>query len=102
MSFKKILVLLLALVMALSIVACGGTEDPADSTDPTVTDPADTDPADTVETITVAEALELCGDVGNITTERYYIRATVKTVSNAEYGGMVIYDETGEITVYGT
>lgn len=96
MNFKKILLLLLALVMALSIVACGNTTDPVD------TDPVDTDPADEVETITIAEALELCGDVGNITTERYYIRATVKTVSNAEYGSMVIYDETGEISVYGT
>ena len=100
MNFKKILLLLLALVMALSIVACGNT--PADSTDPVGTDPVDTDPADEVETVTIAEALELCGDVGNITSERYYIRATVKTVSNAEYGSMVIYDETGEISVYGT
>ncbi len=55
-----------------------------------------------VKVLTVAEALELCGEPGNLTTERYYIRATVKSVTNPQYGAMVIYDETGEISVYGT
>ena len=54
------------------------------------------------ETITIAEALELCGEKGNITTERYYIRATVKSITNPAYGAMVIEDETGSIPVYGT
>ena len=54
------------------------------------------------QTITIAEALALCGNPGDKTTERYYIRALIKTVTNAEYGTMVIYDETGEISVYGT
>lgn len=53
-------------------------------------------------TVTVAKALELCGEPGNITEERYYIRATVKTVSNVSYGEMYIEDESGEIYVYGT
>ena len=52
--------------------------------------------------ITVAEALELCGEPGNLTTERYYVRGIVKTVTNPTYGAMVIYDETGEIAVYNT
>ena len=52
--------------------------------------------------LTVAEALELCGEPGNLTTERYYVRGTVKTVTNPAYGAMIIYDETGEISVYGT
>ena len=55
-----------------------------------------------IKVLTVAEALELCGEPGNLTTERYYVRGTVKTVSNPAYGAMVIYDETGEISVYGT
>lgn len=55
-----------------------------------------------IQTITIAEALALCGEPGHITTERYYIRALIKTVTNAQYGSMVIYDETGEISVYGT
>ena len=54
------------------------------------------------ETINVAKALELCGDPGNITTERYYVRATVSTIKNGAYGEMYLVDETGEIYVYGT
>ncbi len=55
-----------------------------------------------ITTITIAQALELCGAEGNITTERYYIRATVVSITNAAYGAMIIADETGEIPVYGT
>jgi len=29
------------------------------------------------QTITIAQALELCGEPGNVTTESYYIRAIV-------------------------
>ncbi len=57
---------------------------------------------DEIKVITIAEALELCGEEGNITEERYYIRATVKTIVNATYGQMIITDATGEISVYGT
>ena len=53
-------------------------------------------------TVTVAEALELCGEPGNITTERYYVRATVSSIKNGAYGEMYLVDETGEIYVYGT
>ena len=52
--------------------------------------------------ITIAKALELCGEPGNITTNRYYIRATIKSISSSQYGSMIIADETGEISVYGT
>ena len=55
-----------------------------------------------MKVITIAEALELCGEEGNVTEERYYIRATVKTIVNANYGQMIITDATGEISVYGT
>ena len=57
---------------------------------------------ETYTTITVAEALELCGESGNITTDRYYVRATVKTVSNVSFGEMTLVDDSGEIYVYGT
>ena len=62
------------------------------------------DEGDTEEypVITIAEAKELCGEPGNITTERYYIRAIVETVLNPAYGQMRIKDETGTIDVYGT
>ena len=54
-------------------------------------------------TITIAEALTLCNDfVDAPSTDRYYIIATVKSVDNASFGQLTIYDETGEIMVYGT
>ena len=53
-------------------------------------------------TVTIAEAIEIAAANPNGTTELYYIRATVKTISNAAYGEMYIVDETGEIYVYGT
>ena len=58
---------------------------------------------ETYNIITIAEAIELAKAAGqNGTTERYYIAATVKTLSNPGYGEMTIMDETGEIYVYGT
>ena len=58
----------------------------------------------TYETITVTEAMAICGDTPNEPTEeRYYIVATVKTVSNVAYGEMYIQDDQGgELYVYGT
>ncbi len=53
-------------------------------------------------TITIAEAIEIARANPAGTTERYYIRATVVTISNPAYGEMTIQDETGEIYVYGT
>ncbi len=62
---------------------------------------ADQGGEDEYEVITVAKALELCGEPGNITTERYYIRVVVDSVLNANYGEMNVSDETGTIYVYG-
>lgn len=121
---KRLLILLLVLAMTVStFVACNtnNTPDPTDaptdaSTDAPTDKPTDEpteEPTDSNEgeaeddwadydTITVAEALELCGDPGNLTTERYYIRATILSVDNPQYGQMTIGDETGTISVYGT
>ena len=52
--------------------------------------------------ITVAEALELCGEDGNVTEERYYLLVNVDSVTKAQYGAMKVSDETGSISVYGT
>ena len=58
---------------------------------------------ETYNIITIAEAIEIAKTAGQDgTTERYYIAATVKTLSNPGYGEMTIMDETGEIYVYGT
>ncbi len=55
-----------------------------------------------IKIITIAEALELCGEPGNLTTERYYIKGTIVSIDNPAYGAMTIKDETGTISVYGT
>ena len=96
----RLLALLLVSLMLMTGALVSCTVDP---TNPNQTNPEtdpETDPQ--YETITIAEALALCGEPGNITTERYYIRATVKSIKNAQYGQMVIEDATGTIEVYGT
>lgn len=76
----------------------------ADTEDTTEADTEGGDePAPEIQVITIAEALEICGEEsGFITTERYYIRGIVQTVTNGAYGAMVVADETGSISVYGT
>ena len=77
------------------------TSAPTDPTDGT-TPPTEPGSTDTIEVITIAKALELCGEPGNITTERYYIRGIIDSISNPNYGQMTISDGTGTINVYGT
>ncbi|MBQ5834044.1 MAG: hypothetical protein IIW36_04440, partial [Clostridia bacterium] len=81
----RLLALLLVSLMLMTGALVSCTVDPTNPADTTPeTNPTDTtpetDPETTPEydTVTIAEALELCGEPGNITTERYYIRATVK------------------------
>lgn len=126
MKFTKFLALALALLMTLCVLAAcnNGTDNPEQTTDEQTEAPTDdtTAPDSTedttddgssegdttvpeqpaITTITIAEALELCGEEGNVTTERYYIRATVESITNAAYGAMVITDTTGSISVYRT
>ncbi len=121
MKLSKILSLSLLIIMVASLASCGilfpkqedtitGSETKSETTSDisseatgeSTTESQTTPIEDVYDTITIAEALELCGESGNITTERYYIRAIIKTVTNTTYGEMVIYDETGEIGVYGT
>ena len=52
--------------------------------------------------ITIEQALEIAKLADGAITDRYYILATVSTVTNAKYGAMYIEDETGSISVYGT
>ena len=53
-------------------------------------------------TITIEQALLICGEPGNITEDRFYIRAFVTSITNPQYGSMTIQDATGSISVYGT
>ena len=113
--WTKVLTLILAAALCICMfVACNGDgetestpESVTESTPETTPDSdaesePDTDDWDEYDTITIAEALELCGEDGNLTTERYYIRATVVSIDKAQFGAMTIKDETGEISVYGT
>lgn len=56
----------------------------------------------TYDIISFEEAYALCGDPGNITTDRYYIVGTIQSITNAAYGQMVITDGTNTLSVYGT
>ena len=55
------------------------------------------------DVISISMAETICAYVGEATTtERYYIQATVESVSNAKYGEMYITDGEKSIKVYGT
>ena len=116
---KKIISLLLTIVLVLSLFAgCVNTDNPgvtnpSDSkptesqpTEPKPTEPQPTEPVDpwaSYECITIAEALTKCEEfVATPSTERFYIRATIKSIDNDTYGQMTIEDATGSIMVYGT
>ena len=58
--------------------------------------------AEGYDVITIEQALEIAKLAGESVTERYYILATIATVTNGQYGAMYIEDETGSISVYGT
>ena len=109
----RILSLMLACIAAISsFTACGGNKDDLADTSTADTDAAtelqtdastdDASNGEQYDVITVAEALQLCGEEGNITSERYYIRASVISIDNAQYGAMTVSDGTGTISVYGT
>ena len=110
---KKIALLLLLLIATLALTtACSvPPKERPTSSDSISSEPATEDSdngssspeqgEDEYDVITVAEALELCGEPGNVTTERYYIRVTVDNVLNSTYGEMNVSDETGSIYVYG-
>lgn len=91
--------------------------DPADPTDPSnPTNPSNptsptnpsqpsnpTNPTEPEIVITkIADILKMNIAENVTTTERYYIEATIESISNSTYGQMVINDGTGSISVYGT
>ena len=60
----------------------------------------DSSSSETITYFTIAEALKLCEN--NDSNTRYYIKGTVKKVTNTNFGEMTIEDETGSIYCYGT
>lgn len=110
---KKITVLLLIVAMLASLFAGCSKDDSTDSTpteslkpsQPTTPTQPSTpvDPWAGYECITIAEALTLCESfVDAPSSDRYYIRATIKSIDNDTYGQMTIEDATGSIMVYGS
>lgn len=53
-------------------------------------------------TLTIAELLALPLADGEVTEGRYYVEATIESVTKPQYGAMIITDETGSISVYGS
>lgn len=104
-TLKKILTILLVAVFCIScFVACQKNDD--DKTEPETSGQSEnqTDGSDDIDQslITIERALELCGEEGNVTEERYYIKAKIDSIDNAQYGQMTISDDTGSISVYRT
>ena len=95
---KKILALLLAMVLMLSCFA--GCASEPENNEPDNNEQGNSAPQ--YDVISIEKALELCGEAGNVTTEKYYIRGTVESITNPTYGAMVITDGTHSISVYNT
>lgn len=51
---------------------------------------------------TIAELIAMMPSDGSATKERYYVRATIKSIDDAGFGAMTIEDSTGTLYVYGT
>ena len=52
--------------------------------------------------ISVAEALEIAEGCSSVSSEKYYIIATITDIANLSKGEMTVSDETGAILLYGT
>ncbi len=113
---KRALALLMAVLFCFGVLAACNTlpEETEKTTDKATEKPTEASSETTIESdtsdakdekydiITIAQALELCGESGNITAERYYIKGSILSIENPQYGAMTIEDSTGRISVYGT
>ncbi len=104
-------ILLLAAILCLGTFASCNDQKPEGPVDTTEADTTASDTTEaetdgsgepTYEIITIAEALAICAEHETPTTERYYLRGTIVSVDNAQFGAITIQDETGTIGVYRT
>lgn len=120
---RKFLSLFLSVLSCATLVSCGeGNNTSAPSNTGTVTTPSTpstpTTPSapsskpstdennssnlDEKKIYTIAELIAMMPSDGSVTTERYYVKAEIKSIDNADYGAMTIEDSTGTLSVYGT
>lgn len=115
---RKFLSLFLSVLSCATLVSCGeGNNTSAPSNTGTVTTPStpsapsskpSTDEnnssknEDEKKIYTIAELIAMMPSDGSVTTERYYVKAEIKSIDNADHGAMTIEDPTGTLSVYGT
>lgn len=118
---RKFLSLFLSVLSCATLVSCGeGNKTSAPSNTGNVTTPStpstpsapsskpSTDEnnssknEDEKKIYTIAELIAMMPSDGSATTERYYVRATIKSIDDAGFGSMTIEDSTGTLSVYGT
>ena len=114
---RKFLSLFLSVLSCATLVSCGeGNNTSAPSNTGTVTTPStpsapsskpstdenNSSNEDEKKIYTIAELIAMMPSDGSVTTERYYVKATIKSIDNADYGAMTIKDPTGTLSVYGT
>lgn len=118
---RKFLSLFLSVLSCATLVSCGeGNNTSAPSNTGTVTTPStpstpsapsskpSTDEnnssknEDEKKIYTIAELIAMMPSDGSATTERYYVRAKIKSIDDAGFGSMTIEDSTGTLSVYGT
>lgn len=95
MNFKKILSLALVLVMLVCALASCDLKAYFEG----LFNPVEKDWDELYDIMTIAEAIEIAKQSETLTTDKYYIRGVITSISNFESGSMTIKDETGEITV---
>lgn len=114
---RYFLSLFLSVLSCATLVSCGeGNKTSAPSNTGTVTTPStpsapsskpstdenNSSNEDEKKIYTIAELIAMMPSDGSVTTERYYVKATIKSIDNADYGSMTIEDPTGTLSVYGT
>lgn len=94
---RKFLSLFLSVLSCATLVSCGE----GNNTSAPVTTPS-TKNEDDRKIYTIAELIAMMPSDGSVTKERYYVRATIKSIDDAGFGAMTIEDSTGTLYVYGT
>lgn len=110
---RKFLSLFLSVLSCATLVSCGeGNNTSAPVTTPSTPSAPSSKPStdennsskneDEKKIYTIAELIAMMPSDGSATTERYYVRAKIKSIDNAGFGSMTIEDSTGTLSVYGT